>query len=211
MSFKFKISAIIFSLVFVFCSTVAVYATSSFIDRNDEIRTASTESMAGTCYIFNKEHGHVMQIDDNRIDDYDFNGALVELWPYNNEIYQRWHIIEEEEGYYSIRHLETGRALSVQSGKLNLGEQPFRLEDYEEGAERQQWFFDAQTDGSYIIRPRTSEYYSTDWCMSIGEGIFTIDGRNVEQWAYTDDDDYSDHWTIMYFASGAMSVGDENA
>ena len=163
------------------CSIVSVNAaTTASIDTVDE----------GIYYIKNVEFDKYMQIDDGGSG----SGAIMELWNKDGADDQLWKITCISGNYYSIVSVESGLALSVQSGNLNTASKSLVQETYT-GAYRQQWSFEDTTNG-YIIRPRSGESYTNDWCMAAGTGIFTSNGRNVEQREYTDNNDYKDLWIL---------------
>ena len=153
------------------------------------------ESLEGTYYFKNLQLGNYMQIKKNA--DYSNSGEILELWDYNGEEYQRWNITYVREGYYKITSVKSGLAISVQSAYLDEDEYALVQEAYN-GSDRQLWKFTMTNRGSYIIRPKSGESYSTDWCMCAGYSLIesNIDGRNVEQRAYTNDYNYKDEWML---------------
>ena len=153
------------------------------------------ESLEGTYYFKNLQLGNYMQIKKNA--DYSNSGEILELWDFNGEEYQRWNITYVREGYYKITSVKSGLAISVQSAYLDEDEYALVQEAYN-GSDRQLWKFTMTNRGSYIIRPKSGESYSTDWCMCAGYSLIelNIDGRNVEQRGYTSDSNYKDEWVL---------------
>ena len=116
-----------------------------------------------------------MQIDDNASET--AQSAKMELWPFASNSRQAWKFESLENGYYKITSKASGLALSVKSGKENSKDSALIQETYV-GANRQQWEVVSGTlNGAVIIKPRSN----TNFRMAMGGGIFTYDGRNVEQ------------------------------
>ena len=174
---------------------VIMFITSCSIVPVNAATTADTNTIdEGIYYIRNVEYDKYMQIDDSGSG----SGAFMELWNKDGADDQLWKITCVSGNYYSILSVESGLALSVQSGNLNKASKSLVQETYT-GAYRQQWSFEYTTNG-YIIRPRSGESYSKDWCMAAGTGIFTANGRNVEQREYTDNNDHKDQWILESYS-----------
>ena len=135
----------------------------------------------GTFYIKNADTNTFMQVDDGEAPNYTDSGAFMELWDYTGDDYQRWRINRISQRYYQIICEKSGLALSVQEDYLNKSGKKLVQEPYA-GEARQQWTITLTSRGTYVIRPRSGESYSKDWCMSGGASLFGFsNGLNVEQ------------------------------
>lgn len=158
--------------------------------------TVSLKVAEGTYFFKNKEVGKYMQIDDDDEPDYDTNGSIIELRDRTISRHVAWELKYVEDGYYSIVSGKSGMVLSVPSGKLDTKEVALVQNGNSEAA-RQLWKITESDTGAYILRPKSGESYSSDWCMSAGDQFLGItDGLNVEQKAYTDDSNYKDEWLL---------------
>lgn len=195
-------SIVLIILMLVSCFAVAVSAEET--DATEEnmsvsnnlnavTSTSSATIMDGTYYFKNRKLSNYLQIDNNDSGE----DAIMELWAYDGATDQMWEITSTGDGYYKILSTNSGLALSVQSGKLNSGEKALVQETYS-GASRQKWSFEETSSGTYIIRPKSGESYTTDWCMAAGTGI-GANGRNAEQREYTNDTDYKDEWYVLMY------------
>ena len=149
----------------------------------------------GIYYLKNYEYDKYMQVDDGDDPDYDTEGSIMELWGFAGEEYQQWEIHLLNNGYYRISNVKSDLALTVPTTYWNADEVSIVQEEFV-GDYGQQWYFEETTRGTYVIRPRSGENASTDWCLSSGDGAFTSNGRNVEQRAYTNNSDYKDEWEL---------------
>ena len=149
----------------------------------------------GTYFIRNGHLEKYVQIDDgDSNNNYNTEGAILELWTGTGVSFQKWIFEYLHNGYYKIISYRSGKVISVQSGYENTGNHALRQETYN-GSFRQQWSITLTPFGMYKIKPRSSEAYSTDWVMCCGEGIGG-NGRNVEQREYSSNTIYKDEWII---------------
>lgn len=122
----------------------------------------------GTYFFKNDEYGKYMQINNNaNVSDV---GAFFELWDFDGDDDQRWTVTYVGDGYYMITSVASGLAVTAPSEE----DQNFTQTAYV-GAMTQQFQITETGSGTYNIIPRSSSYY-----LSVGDGIFTSDGRNVE-------------------------------
>ena len=83
------------------------------------------------------------------------------------------------------------KAGETNSDEVAIVQQPYAEED------RMLWKISESATGGYIVRPKSGEQYSTDWCLCAGDYIFGFtSGLNVEQQRYIDNDSYMDEWFI---------------
>lgn len=152
----------------------------------------------GTYFLQNSEYeGYYMQVDNNDSPNYSTSGAKMELWEFDGGDYQKWNFTWISGEYYKITSDKSGLALSVRAGYLNTGEQYLAQEDYGE-YDRQLWKITKTARGTFVIRPKSGEAYTTDWCMASGNPLLGIvNGVNVEQRAYSNDSDYKDEWELV--------------
>ncbi len=150
----------------------------------------------GIYFFKNKEVGKYMQIDDNDGSAYNTSGAIMELWDFDGGDYQKWQLIHIGDGYYKILSVESGMALCVQSGSTDENEVALVQETYS-NLSRKKWKITKSSSGAYILRPKSSEGYDTDWCMCAGDQfLWVTDGLNVEQKAYVNNSSYKDEWIL---------------
>ncbi len=171
--------------------------------------TSQTTLTGGTFYIQNADALKYMQIDNDEEPSYSTNGALMELWGYDGEDQQRWHINKLSGSYYQIICEKSGLALSVQEDYPNKSGKALVQEPYV-GATRQQWTITRTSRGTYVIRPRSGESYSKDWCMCAGTSFLGItDGLNVEQKEYSNDSSLKDEWYLYNtYITSLLAIAD---
>ena len=152
----------------------------------------------GVYYIENKEFGKYMQIDDNEEPDYDDVGAFMELWDFSGHKYQRWQLVHIINGYYKIISVQSGLALCIEKdAHVNTNDHALVQKPYED-IDRMKWKITRSDTGAYVVRPKSGESGSEDWCMCAGDQLGDIsDGLNVEQQAYRNNNSYKDEWFIQ--------------
>ncbi len=149
----------------------------------------------GTYYIRNRALYTYVQIDDQCAPNYTTADAILEVKTYAGESYQLWNIVHVEGLYYKMVSEASGLALSIYPGGENTGAVALVQRSYS-GDDGQKWKIEAVQHDTYVLRAKTAENYSTDWCMSVGTESGVADGYNVEQKAYINDGDYQDSWMI---------------
>ncbi len=158
--------------------------------------TSSLAIDEGSYFIKNKDTETYVQIDDDDEPNYNTNGSLLELWDFDGEEYQQWKLDHIQDGYYKIISEKSDMAICVQSSCLNVDEESL-IQEPDSDLSRKKWKITKSSSGAYIIRPKSGESYSSDWCMSAGDQFLWIDsGLNVEQSVYNNDDDYKDEWVL---------------
>lgn len=122
----------------------------------------------GTYFFKNDEYGKYMQINNNaNVSDV---GAFFELWDIDGDDDQRWTVTHIGDGYYKIISVASGLAVTAPAEEDHNFTQTAYV-----GAMTQQFQITETGSGTYNIIPRSSSYY-----LSVGDGIFTSNGRNVE-------------------------------
>lgn len=179
-------------------STVLFKSWESYSERATLTIDYNLDSLIISNGMYFIKNGHLdkyIQIDDGDSgNNYNTEGAILELWTGTGVSFQKWIFEYLHNGYYKIKSYRSGKVISVQSGYENTGARALRQETYT-GSYRQQWSITLTSHGMYKIKPRSSEGYSTDWVMCCGEGIGG-NGRNVEQREYSNNAIYKDEWII---------------
>ena len=146
----------------------------------------------GTYMMYNIKLGRYLQFDPNGSDS---NQAEMELWSLDSSPRQKWVFTYLHNGYYKITSTSSGYSLAIKSGYDNTNGARVIQETYSANP-RQQWGLSYSSRGNIVIRPKSSENYSTDWVMTAAAGIINGDGREVVQYAYSDNTDLKDEWEI---------------
>ena len=171
------------------------------------------ESMEGNYFIQNRHYGKYIQVDDNDSPNYSNNGGIMEQWPFDGGIYQKWIFAYVGDGYYKITSKISGYAITVPSGKETNDDVDLVLKPYT-GSNNQKWKITLTRNGSYKIKAKSSESYtSKDLVMDLETNILYNNGLNIRQREYLDNTSYKDEWllhmqkdyTLMYIG---YSVGD---
>ncbi|MBO5882925.1 MAG: RICIN domain-containing protein [Clostridia bacterium] len=154
----------------------------------------------GLCIIRNRKMGGSIRLDNAAAPNY-ADGTTIEIGPLLGNNIEFWYLMHYYDGYYLILSNETGSAISVPSNKTNTsGATIVQLGcTY---SDTQLWKFDVSSSGNYVIRPRSAENYSTDWCLSINSLLME---QPVYQKAYTNNTDYSDEWLLTYL-TGSINL-----
>ena len=166
----------------------------------------------GVYFIRNKEVGKYMQVDDADKPGYNTSESIMELWGYNGRDYQKWQLIHDKDGYYKILSVKSGLALCVKSDSTNKDEIALVQESYSD-VSRKKWKITESSSGAYILRPKSGESYTTDWCMCAGDQfLWVTDDLNVEQRAYVNNGSYKDEWHLDFdITSTSIRMPNENA
>lgn len=149
----------------------------------------------GTYFIKNGHLDKYIQIDDGDSDNsYGTEDAILEVWTGTGVSFQKWTFEYLHNGYYKIKSYRSGKVIAVKEGNENNSNNALVQQTYD-GSDRQQWKITITSSGKYKIKAKSSENYSTDRVMCIGEGIGG-NGRNVEQREYSNNNIYKDEWII---------------
>ncbi len=144
----------------------------------------------GTYFFENVEEEQYMSLDDDISDKSTF-GIHLELESFKGEEYQKWDVIHSMDGYYRIQNSYSGYVVTVQSAYVNAGDYALIQHTYDK-SDIQLWKFEETTDDRWVIRPKSGKDHDTDWCMAAGAA--ELDGINVEQREYLDNNSYKDEW-----------------
>ena len=167
---------------------------------------------SGAYYIKTKANStHNIQIDnDDSSNNYLTDDAILEVWEFTGEAHQCWNVIHVQDGYYKLISVRSGKAITVQSSYVNSDNKTLVQQAFEENNNRQLWKITLSSYGGYIIRPKSGEDYSTDWCMATRNSWpMPWDGRNVIQGDYVDNTSYYDEWLFeraIYGTKGYRNV-----
>ncbi len=149
---------------------------------------------SGDYYIRNCSIGNYMQ------------GQTAELYPFDGDTDQAWSITYIADGYFRIACSDGGNALTVPANYTNSADQQLQLQAYT-GLDTQKWTITPSGDGRYVIRPKSGESYSTDWCVSAENSSSISTGHDVIQRAYTSDTNYLDEWQLYRVDSDIFLLG----
>ena len=147
-----------------------------------------------TYFIKNGELDNFLQIDnDDSSNNYNSNNAMLEMWEFDGNNYQKWEFEYLHNGYYMIKSNCSVKVISVPQGNedelITLVQQPYT------GSYNQQWKISLSSHGMYILKARTSESYETNRVMCVGDNI-TSNGRRVKQRENENNNYYKDEWII---------------
>ena len=139
---------------------------------NGEFEYNDFEPYMSTYYIKNIQMNGYLSLDNDKKNPEIFqSGVITELWDFKfGAGYQAWLIKKVEmtssRTYYKIICYGTNNVLSVQAKYLNSDSKSIVQEPYN-GEYRQPWYFEKVEGNGYVIRPRSGEAYSADWCRCI--------------------------------------------
>lgn len=157
--------------------------------------------VTGNYYVQNSSYETYLTVYEEALSNYD-ELFKIEIRKFHGGVTQKWHFTYLHNGYYKITSCETGRALSVQSGKEDESDSDsiLKQEVYTASA-RQQWKITLTSNGNYKIAPKSAEDYTADYCMagsdSVVSGVGTSAIRNIEQGTYDNNTDYKDEWNLF--------------
>lgn len=164
------------------------------------LSATSTETISsGTYYIQNRKYKRFAQIDnDDANKDYKTESAIIEQFPIDGGTYQQWAISSVNGGYVKIVSKQSGLALTVKSGDEHSKMGTIVQKSYS-GSKNQQWKITKTSHGSYKIKARSSEDYSTDdlvLCVNT-QGLHSVDGLDLKQRVFVDNISYMDEWIML--------------
>ena len=161
----------------------------------------------GMYFLRNGQYGSYMQVDEvDSANNYGTERVNMELRTFGGRSQQKWNISYLGEGYYKIANSASGKVLSVQSGSENTDSSILVQETYN-ASSRQKWQMQLLDDGYFKIKPKSSESYSTDWCIAADTYTGTSNERKVRQFAYSANDNFSDEWRLQEYSSSADFSG----
>lgn len=208
-----KTSKIVFALFLVVSMLAfpvgAVMASSFSGDEkplNEVEAVGSTTFEAGNYLIQNRTYKRFAQVDNNDSgNNYSTEGAVIEQFPLEYSSQQIWRIFPLGTGYYKIECFRSGRCLSVKSGDEHSKMGAIVQKTYT-GAYNQQWKIIRTRNGSYKIKARSSEDYTTyDLVLDVNtQGLHSVDGLNLKQREYIDNSSYKDEWFVFKIKSDAQ-------
>lgn len=216
-----KTSKIVFALFLVVSMLAfpvgAVMASSFSGDEkplNEVEAVGSTTFEAGNYLIQNRTYKRFAQVDNNDSgNNYSTEGAVIEQFPLEYSSQQIWRIFPLGTGYYKIECFRSGRCLSVKSGDEHSKMGAIVQKTYT-GAYNQQWKIIRTRNGSYKIKARSSEDYTTyDLVLDVNtQGLHSVDGLNLKQREYIDNSSYKDEWFIfkLGYDIGIIGIQDDS-
>ena len=183
---------------------------------NGEFEYNDFEPYMSTYYIKNIQMNGYLSLDNDKKNPEIFqSGVITELWDFKfGAGYQAWLIKKVEmtssRTYYKIICYGTNNVLSVQAKYLNSDSKSIVQEPYN-GEYRQQWYFEKVEGNGYVIRPRSGEAYSADWCLCAGFTLGGTNGLNVEQRKYKKDSDFKDTWWVCKYSDSVRTEAQERS
>ena len=157
-----------------------------------EIRYGVQVVLDGEYFIKNKETGRFVDIQNETFAD----EQQIEQMTFDGGRSQKWIFSYSGNGYYHIRVLDNN-AYMYYLGVLDDSEEndtPVVLREWSEDAESLKWKVEYTDSGAFKITPKTGEYY--DRVLAVGSYIANIDGIDIEQRDYVEDENYKDEWEI---------------
>ena len=141
----------------------------------------------GKYLIFNSQLKNYLQVDDDDfLNQYLKDQAILELWPYSGEEHQIWEFTHLYSNVYKIISLNSRKALAIPKGSENKRGINLIQEEYIK-IPRQHWQIKEVNENEYKIYPLSARTDDEDWVMKASRSG-AIDGREVKQYRYTDDD-----------------------
>ncbi len=151
---------------------------------------------SGDYFVMNKEAGKYMQLDDGDAPDFNNNGGIAEIHSFDGGDYQKWTFTHLGSGYYSIRSVVTGYALTVPPDKVTSDNVDLVLKPYT-GSYNQKWKITVTNSGAYKIKAKSSESYTEkDLVMDLKDPAFSYNGLSIRQRENEDSSSYRDEWII---------------
>lgn len=136
---------------------------------------------------------YYLQVDDAVAPNYSTENASLEVLPLVADAHQRWELEHISNGYYKIVSVKSGKVLAVQSSYEDSANQSLVQQTYSTSY-RQMWKLEKITDYGYVLRPRSAESCSTDWCMGVSG---TSGGYQVVQTSYTNSMEELNEWCLV--------------
>ena len=173
----------------------------------------------GVYFIENKEYpGYYVQGDDDYSDE-NLTGEILELREFSGASRQQWTLTHIGGGYYKLATV--GGVLSVNAEYLHEEDEALII-DSDLGLDRQKWKITQTVNGSFKIKAKSSESYTTtDLAMVCGtRAVGVTNGVDVEQREFMgENDSYKDEWcfenkniiTIMHYYDQGFLARDARA
>lgn len=120
----------------------------------------------------------------------------MKLDPFDGGNDQRWYIKSRATGYYSIISLKSGLALTVPYNQVGAEDVTLHQQKYY-GTDSQLWSITKTSNGSYKIKPKSAELFTTDLSMVAGNMVNgSANGIDVQQRVYYNNASYKDEWYL---------------
>ena len=144
----------------------------------------------GIYFFMNRQTEKYMQIDD-------VGSTTMEVFSFDGDTDQKWSIEHHTGKYYKIRSIENNLYVTVPSGSYDSNNVSLQLQSFT-GASGQLWYFETSpsSTSSYIIRPKSGENKTTDWCINVKTTIFGTSASDVVQSDFNDNTSYFDEWML---------------
>ena len=165
------------SKVFSFVIIISLLFCSKNVDAKSNVVSQKQEFQDETYIITIKSNENmVIDIDGASKE----NQANVHIWEYKGEIQQKFQLEYDNEGFYTIRNLYSGKVLDVEWGGMTSGTNVWQYEDNNSAS--QKWTIKKADDGYYYIVSKLNGLY-----LNI-ENNKTTNGANVQVAEFDDSD-----------------------
>ena len=152
-----------------------------------------TELPNGTYYLKNKQTERNADIENQSMSD----GTQIHQWEFHGGKSQRWEFRHLGDGYYSVKsdNASTPYYLGV-SGDSSAYDAAvvLRTGSLTSGMK---WKISVTQSGAYKITPRTGE--ANNRVLAIGAYQTNMDGINIQQRNYVEDENFKDEWLLHEF------------
>ena len=156
-----------------------------------QITVKVTEIPNGTYFMQNKRTEKYVDIENQTMSD----GTQIHQWSFHGGNTQKWVFQQTGDGYYTIRsaNASTSYYLGVENDSTaNDASVILRRGSITNGMK---WKIEKTSRGSYKIVPKTGE--ANNRVLSVGVYVANIDGIDIQQRDYVNDDNYKDEWNIL--------------
>ena len=130
--------------------------TQEFLIERIDVDGTETVQSGITNKIITKLSGRAVGVDGGRTE----NGADINLWDYERVDQQRFKFVYNEEGYYTIENIKSGKLLNVVGSDSESGTQVEQREE-QPSNEGQKWIVQDAGNGYYSIISRLNGLYLT--------------------------------------------------
>ena len=153
--------------------------------------------LSGEYYIKNKETGKFVDIQDEAY----FSGQQIEQMTFDGGESQKWDFVyRENDGYYEIIIRDGANRrfyLSVKDSSTANDASVVLRSTLTDGA---LWKVAYTESGAFKITPKTGE--ANNRVLAVGAYVANVDGVDIEQRDYVNDENYKDEWMVEDASSG---------
>ncbi len=159
-----------------------------------------TEIANGTYFLKSKDSSRYVDIEGQNM----ANGTNILQWDFHSDGSQRWVFTHLGDGYYSIKSANS--TSNYYLGVLNDGTATDTQVVLRTGSltDGMKWKVSVTTSGAYKITPKTGE--PNDRVLAVGWYVFNVNGIDIKQRDYVDDDNYKDEWILSKPESSEYTI-----